>query len=116
MAAKTFALKVGIGAVDRLTRPFKRIQSVIDRTTGPVRRLTQRMAVMGRAAGVTKLKKAFTSLHRNVVGIGTDGHSAEDHGVHHGKHGHHHHHHGHDHGHGHSHDHGPSKSPEKADS
>ena len=39
--------------------------------------------------------------HHHVVGIGTDGHGAEDHGVHHG-----HHHHGHDHSHGHSHGHG----------
>lgn len=41
--------------------------------------------------------------HHHVSGIGTDGHGADDHGVHHG-HGHH----GHDHGHnhGHSHDHG----------
>ncbi|HBC07056.1 MAG TPA: sirohydrochlorin chelatase, partial [Rhodospirillaceae bacterium] len=48
--------------------------------------------------------------HHHVVGIGTDGHGAEDHGIHHGKHGHHHghghsHDHGHDHGHGHSHPH-----------
>ncbi len=36
--------------------------------------------------------------HHHVMGIGTDGHGADDHGVHHG-----HHHHGHDHGHGHHH-------------
>lgn len=53
--------------------------------------------------------------HHHVVGIGTDGHGAEDHGIHHGKHGHHHghghsHDHGHDHGHGHSHPH--SHDPE----
>jgi len=36
--------------------------------------------------------------HHHVVGIGTDGHGAADHGVHHG-----HHHHGHSHSHGHSH-------------
>jgi len=36
--------------------------------------------------------------HHHVVGIGTDGHGAADHGVHHG----HHHHHDHDHHHGHS--------------
>ncbi len=39
--------------------------------------------------------------HHHVVGIGTDGHGAADHGVHHG-----HHHHGHDHDHGHDHGHG----------
>lgn len=38
--------------------------------------------------------------HHHVVGIGTDGHGAHDHGVHHG-HGHSH---GHDHAHGHRHD------------
>lgn len=41
--------------------------------------------------------------HHHVQGIGTDGHGAEDHGVHHGHH--HHHHHGHDHGHSHGHHH-----------
>ncbi|MEK9672391.1 MAG: sirohydrochlorin chelatase [Rhodospirillaceae bacterium] len=62
--------------------------------------------------------------HHHVVGIGTDGHGAEDHGVHHGHHGHHHHghhhhdhHHDHDHhhghGHGHGHDHGPDHSHEQ---
>ncbi len=41
--------------------------------------------------------------HHHVQGVGTDGHGAEDHGVHHGHHhhdhhhGHHHHHHGHSH-------------------
>ena len=35
--------------------------------------------------------------HHHVVGVGTDGHGAEDHGVHHGHH--HHHHHGHHHHH-----------------
>lgn len=39
--------------------------------------------------------------HHHVMGIGTDGHGAHDHGVHHGRH-----HHGHDHGHGHGHSHG----------
>jgi len=34
--------------------------------------------------------------HHHVMGVGTDGHGASDHGVHHG-----HHHHGHDHGHDH---------------
>ncbi len=48
--------------------------------------------------------------HHHVVGIGTDGHGAADHGIHHGKHGHHHghghsHDHGHDHGHTHNHGH-----------
>lgn len=38
--------------------------------------------------------------HHHVVGAGTDGHGAADHGVHHG------HHHHHDHGHGHHHHHG----------
>ncbi|MEK9724569.1 MAG: sirohydrochlorin chelatase [Rhodospirillaceae bacterium] len=42
--------------------------------------------------------------HHHVVGIGTDGHGADDHGVHHGHH--HHHHHGHDHHHDHGHGHG----------
>jgi len=36
--------------------------------------------------------------HHHVVGVGTDGHGAHDHGVHHG---HHHHHHGHGHHHHH---------------
>ena len=45
--------------------------------------------------------------HHHVVGIGTDGHGAADHGVHHGHHHHgHNHSHGHDHGHSHDHDHG----------
>jgi len=53
--------------------------------------------------------------HHHVVGVGTDGHGAEDHGVYHGKHGHHHghsHDHSHDHAHGHSHghDHGHAHS------
>jgi len=46
--------------------------------------------------------------HHHVIGIGTDGHGAEDHGVHHD---HHHHHHDHDHADGHGHDH--KKAAEK---
>ncbi len=49
--------------------------------------------------------------HHHVVGIGTDGHGAEDHGVHHGRHGHHH----HGHGHGHSHGHGDRHPPHSQD-
>jgi len=48
--------------------------------------------------------------HHHVVGIGTDGHGAEDHGVHHG---HHHHGHGHAHDHVHDHDHDHKQAAKK---
>jgi len=47
--------------------------------------------------------------HHHVMGIGTDGHGASDHGVQHGhSHGH-----SHDHGHGHGHGHGHSHEPKE---
>jgi len=51
--------------------------------------------------------------HHHVVGIGTDGHGAEDHGVHHGHHHHQGHSHGHDHGHAHDHGNDHKKAAEK---
>ncbi len=48
--------------------------------------------------------------HHHVQGVGTDGHGAADHGVHHGHNHHHNHGHSHEHGHGHGHSHSHSHS------
>lgn len=53
------------------TRDAQLRLSLVDRVTGPIRRIQQRMANLSRALGVQRLTTAFAGVGRAIGGLGT---------------------------------------------
>ncbi|MEM9378413.1 MAG: hypothetical protein AAGB93_00590 [Planctomycetota bacterium] len=63
-------LSIVVSAVDRATRPMRRIQQVIDRTTRPARRLRGALKLAYADTGLPKVLDAFRAMGSSVLRVG----------------------------------------------
>ncbi len=70
LSGRTYPLSIVVGTVDKATAKFEAINRQISRLTAPVRRLNNRLAALGRAAGTEGLGEKFSKAGEALSGIG----------------------------------------------
>lgn len=69
---KEFPLFVALRAVDKATAPLQAFNRRVERMTSPLKNLNNRLRVLGEAAGISRVGKAFGVVRKSVGGVITE--------------------------------------------
>ena len=68
-AGKKFPLSIAIAAVDKVTKPMRKMRKGIDKVWAPVRRLRSGLGRLSKAAGLPQIIKSFKRVGMAVGGV-----------------------------------------------